>query len=139
MPDTVAPTGPRTPDFDDSAHEALSTRYVDVDALPWINTAYDGIEMKILFQDEMRGLMTALFRWQPGARLPMHEHVDIEQSFVLEGSLIDHEGTCTKGQFAWRPAGSTHDAWTEEGCLIYATFQKPNIFLEDPDSTPRKN
>ncbi|MBT5049133.1 MAG: hypothetical protein HOM58_11590 [Rhodospirillaceae bacterium] len=139
MPDTVAPTGPRTPDFDDSAHEALSTRYVDVDTLPWINTAYDGIEMKILFQDETRGLMTALFRWQPGARLPMHEHVDIEQSFVLEGSLIDHEGICTKGQFAWRPAGSTHDAWTEEGCLIYATFQKPNIFLEGPDSTPQKN
>ena len=134
MPNTVAPTGPHTPNFDDSDYEALSTRYVDVDALPWMDTVYEGIDMKILFKDETRGLMTALFRWQPGARLPMHEHVDIEQSFVLEGSLMDHEGSCSKGQFAWRPAGSTHDAWTEEGCLIYATFQRPNKFLEGPEA-----
>lgn len=134
MPDSMTPAGPHTPNFDDSAHGPSSTRYVDVNALPWIDTVYDGIDMKILFKDEARGLMTALFRWQPGARLPMHEHVDIEQSFVLEGSLEDHEGICAKGQFAWRPAGSTHDAWTKEGCLIYATFQSPNKFLEGPEA-----
>jgi anti-sigma factor ChrR (cupin superfamily) len=135
MPDTVAPTGPRTPDFDDSALGPKSTRYVDVDALPWIDTVYAGIDMKILFKDEARGLMTALFRWQPGSELPMHEHTDIEQSFVLEGSLHDDEGICAKGQFAWRPAGSTHNAWSPDGCLIYATFQKPNRFLAGPEAS----
>ena len=135
MPDTFTPNGAHTPNFDDSSLDPMSTRYVDVASLPWNKPVYDGIEIKILFKDETRGLMTALFRWQPGARLPMHEHVDIEQSFVLDGSLIDHEGVCRKGQFAWRPAGSKHDAWTEEGCLIYATFQNPNRFLEGPEAT----
>lgn len=135
MPDNVTPTGPHTPNFDDSTLDAMSTRYVDVDSLTWIDTAYDGIDMKILFKDEARGLMTALFRWQPGSELPMHEHTDIEQSFVLEGSLCDAEGVCSKGQFAWRPAGSTHKAWSPDGCLIYATFQTPNRFLEGPEAS----
>ncbi len=137
MPDDVKPppAGPHTPGLaGQEALAALATRYVDVDALPWIASPYDGIDIKILFQDEARGLMTALFRWQPGTRLPMHEHVDIEQSYVLEGSLCDAEGEARAGQFAWRPAGSTHDAWSPNGCLILATFQKPNRFLEGPEA-----
>lgn len=135
MPDTVAATRPHTPGFDDTGLAPMSTRYVDTDALPWIDTVYPGIEMKILFKDERRGLMTALFRWQPGAELPMHEHTDIEQSFVLEGHLCDEEGECKAGQFAWRPAGSTHRAWSPDGCLLIATFQKPNRFLEGPEAS----
>jgi len=138
MPDDAMPasaTGPHTPGLEGQhALGALDTRYVDVDALPWIASPYEGIDIKILFKDEARGLMTALFRWQPGSRLPMHEHTDIEQSFVLEGSLCDDQGECRAGQFAWRPAGSTHDAWSPGGCLILATFQKPNRFLDGPEA-----
>ena len=106
MADAVAPAGPHTPNFDDDAMDPSSTRYLDVDSLPWMETYYAGIEMKILFKDGKRGVMTALFRWQPGAKLPMHEHTDIEQSYILEGSLSDFEGECKAGNFAWRPAGS---------------------------------
>ncbi len=56
-------------------------------------------------------------RWAPGARLPAHEHVAIEQTYVLEGSFADHAGVCTAGNYVWRRAGSRHDAWTDEGCL----------------------
>lgn len=109
----------------------LASRYVDVGDLPWKPTPCDGVEMKILFQDEERGLMTALFRWAPGARLPLHEHVDIEQTYVLEGSLVDDEGEATEGNFVWRPAGNRHWATAPDGALVLAMFQKPNIFLAD--------
>jgi len=36
--------------------------------------------------------MTALMRFMPGAVLPDHEHAGIEQTYVLEGSLVDKEG-----------------------------------------------
>ena len=36
--------------------------------------------------------MTALMRFAPGAVLPDHEHVNIEQTYVLEGRLVDKEG-----------------------------------------------
>jgi anti-sigma factor ChrR (cupin superfamily) len=91
--------------------------------------------MKILFKDEQRGVMTALFRWQPGAKLPMHEHTDVEQSYVLEGSLCDFEGECKAGDYAWRPAGSKHDAWSPKGCLLLAILLEPNKFLEGPEAS----
>lgn len=135
MPNTVTIAGPHTPNVDDSSMKLSSTRYLDVDGLPWMDTFYDGIEMKILFKDEQRGVMTALFRWQPGAKLPMHEHTDVEQSYVLEGSLCDFEGECKAGDYAWRPAGSKHDAWSPKGCLLLAILLEPNKFLEGPEAS----
>ena len=65
----------------------LASRFVDVASLPWEKTAYAGIEQKTLLVDKQTGLITALMRMAPGARLPDHEHVKIEQTYVLEGSL----------------------------------------------------
>ncbi len=109
----------------------LASRYVDVESLPWKPTQAKGVEMKVLLKDEKTGLMTALFRWAPGARLPLHEHVEIEQSFLLEGSLADDEGEVTAGNFVWRPRGNRHYAVAPKGALVLAMFLRPNIFLED--------
>ncbi len=38
------------------------------------------------------GLVTALMRFAPGAVLPDHEHVEIEQTYVREGKLVDKDG-----------------------------------------------
>lgn len=108
----------------------LASRYVDVASLPWQPTRFAGVEWKILMQDEQRGLLTALMRWAPGARLPLHEHVEIEQTWVIEGSFEDHQGRCTAGNYVWRPMGSRHEAWTTEGCLMLAVFLKPNRFFD---------
>ena len=108
----------------------LASRFVDVDSLPWKPTQCDGVEMKILLEDPDTGLMTALFRWQPGARLPLHEHVEIEQTYVLEGSILDDEGEVTAGNYVWRPAGNRHDAVAPNGALVLGMFLKPNKFLD---------
>ena len=107
----------------------LDSRYVDVDSLPWKPTPCAGIEMKILVEDTQSGLMTALFRWQPGAELTLHEHVEVEQTFVLEGSLVDEEGEVTAGNYVWRPKGNHHTARSPNGALVLSMFLKPNIFL----------
>lgn len=112
----------------------LSSRYVDVEALPWETGRWEGIKSKTLMEDPERGLKTALIQWSPGASLPLHEHVDIEQSFVLEGSLCDEEGECGPGEYVWRPAGSRHRAWSPNGCLLLAIFLKPNKILEGPQA-----
>ena len=108
----------------------LASRFVDVDSLPWKPTQCEGVEMKILLEDPDTGLMTALFRWQPGARLPLHEHVEIEQTYVLEGSILDDEGEVTAGNYVWRPAGNRHDAVAPNGALVLGMFLKPNKFLD---------
>jgi anti-sigma factor ChrR (cupin superfamily) len=110
----------------------LASRYVDVEALPWKPTGYDGIDMKVLLEDEDLGLLTALFRWQPGSTLPLHEHVRIEQTWVLEGSIVDGEGEATVGNFSWRPEGNQHRAHSPNGALVLCFFLSPNKFLEGP-------
>lgn len=108
----------------------LASRYVDVESLPWEKTRFDGIETKILMEDKDSGLLTALFKWEPGAELPFHEHVDIEQTYVLEGRVVDEEGEVTAGNFVWRPAGSRHVARAPEGALLIGFFLQPNLFLD---------
>ena len=107
----------------------LASRYVKVDDLPWKPTPCAGIDMKILLEDKETGLLTALFRWQPGAELTLHEHVEVEQTFVIEGSLVDDEGEVTAGNYVWRPKGNRHIAKSPGGALVLSVFLKPNIFL----------
>ena len=107
----------------------LASRYVDVASLPWKPTPCAGIDMKILVEDPKTGLMTALFRWQPGSELGLHEHVETEQTYVLEGSLVDEEGEVTAGNYVWRPKGSRHIARSPNGALVLSMFLRPNIFL----------
>ena len=103
--------------------------------MEWKKTRFPGCEAKTLMFDPKTGLMTALMRFAPGAVLPDHEHVNIEQTYVLEGRLVDKEGPakgieCKKGEFIWREPGSRHSAWCPEGGLMLAIFQVPNKFFE---------
>jgi anti-sigma factor ChrR (cupin superfamily) len=107
----------------------LASRYVDVESLPWKPTPCPGIEMKVLLEDKDTGLLTALFRWQPGSELTLHEHIEVEQTFVLEGSLVDDKGEVTAGNYVWRPKGNRHIAKSPNGALVLSIFFKPNIFL----------
>lgn len=108
----------------------LESRYVEVDKLPWKQTPTPGIDMKILMEEPETGLLTALFRWQPGTQLPLHEHVEVEQTYVLEGSIVDDEGEVRAGDYVWRPKGNRHLARSPNGALVISFFLKPNVFLQ---------
>ena len=113
----------------------VASRLVDVESLPWQATRFTGIHVKPLLVDPASGLTSVLMRMDPGAVLPHHEHVLIEQTWVLEGHLVDSEGPdagmeCKAGQFIWRPAGSRHSAWSPKGGTFLAIFQIPNKFYD---------
>jgi anti-sigma factor ChrR (cupin superfamily) len=113
----------------------LVSRHVRVGDMEWQKTRFPGCEVKTLLFDRDSGLVTALMRFEPGAVLPDHEHVKIEQTYVIEGKLVDREGpdaglSVPTGDFVWRPAGSRHSAWCPEGGLMLAMFQVPNKFFE---------
>ena len=117
-----------------AGHDGLrrgDSRFVDVASLPWEETQFPGVHAKTLLVDPASGLLTALVKMEPGAVLPDHEHVRIEQTYVLEGSLNDPEGSCTAGNFVWRPSGSRHEAHAPRGGLFLAVFQVPNRFFSE--------
>jgi anti-sigma factor ChrR (cupin superfamily) len=106
----------------------LRSHYVTTSAMPWQPTAFDGIEMKILYRDD-EGRSTILFKMAPGAVVPLHEHTALEQTYLLEGSLEDAEGSCGAGDFVWRPGGNVHVACAPEGALLLSFFTGPNRFF----------
>lgn len=113
-----------------SMKEADRSVYVDVSKISWEPTTHAGVETKLLYADPS-GRQTMLVRMAPGAKLPDHRHVGVEQSFVLEGTLVDEDGTCTAGNFVWRRPGSVHTAWSPDGCVVLAIFERPNEFLSE--------
>ena len=107
------------------------SHYVDVEKLPWEPTPFPGVEMKILWRDPDSEAFTGLFRMAPGSVLPQHRHIGVEQTFVLEGRLVDDEGSCAAGNYVWREARSVHTAHAPDGCLMIGIFQKANEFFDE--------
>ena len=68
------------------------SHFVRPDDMPWEKMRFPGCEVKTLLFDAKSGLATVLMKMAPGATLPDHEHVLIEQTYVLSGSLVDKEG-----------------------------------------------
>src|ERR1700709_1842147 len=107
----------------------LRSTFVAAASMQWQPTQFAGIEMKILYSDD-EGRSTILFKMAPGAVVPLHEHTALEQTFMLEGSLEDSEGSCSAGDFVWRPGGNVHVAHAPNGATFISIFNRPNRFFD---------
>ena len=114
---------------DSSALKALASRFINTDEVPWVETN-PGNKMKVIYHDPATGMLTILSRLSPGCGIPAHVHEDLEQTFVLEGSLVDDEGECTAGNFVIRAKGSRHAPTAPKGCTMLVFFLKPTEGLK---------
>jgi quercetin dioxygenase-like cupin family protein len=108
--------------------------YVNPDRMEWNKTRFDKVSIKVLYENKERGEMTCLLKLDPGAVIPFHLHPDTEQSYVLDGSVEDHDGRATVGQFIWRKPGSKHGNTSVDGALLLAIYRKPNIYFHLKES-----
>ena len=113
----------------------LSSCFAESHELPSEGTRYPSLSAKTLLVDRRPGLLTVQLKMEPGAVLPDHGHVQIGQTFAIEGALVCGEGTCSAGNFVWGPAGSRHSACVPNGGLMPANFQLPNKFFEGDGRT----
>ncbi|NQV91999.1 cupin domain-containing protein [Candidatus Woesearchaeota archaeon] len=85
-----------------------------------------GVEIKHLHEHQKAKIV--MIKFSPGAKVPKHEHEGGEEIYVLDGTLIDEEGTYTKGAYLYNPPKSTHTTHSPEGCTLLVTwFGKVNI------------
>jgi anti-sigma factor ChrR (cupin superfamily) len=104
--------------------------FVDVLKMPWTASKFPGVDFKVLYQND-DGMLTVLTRMKPGSFIPLHTHTEVEQTYVLEGSLEDEQAPAIAGNFVWRPGGNTHIAHAPNGCLSISFFTKPNKFFDE--------
>ena len=84
----------------------------------WQSCGSDGFLIKPLMEDSTKGIRTWLMKVEPGAFSPMHDHVEIEQIFVLEGSFYDQNQTYGPGDYVVRAPGAMHSAGSKDGALV---------------------
>ena len=113
----------------DASLGALASRFIETDEVPWIENA-PGHKSKVIYYDPKTELLTILSKLEPGAGIREHTHEDLEQTYVLEGSLVDDEGECTAGNFVIRAKGSRHAPTAPKGCTMLVFFLKPTAALK---------
>lgn len=88
---------------------------------PWINNDGKTSNSSILQLNPAKpfGIGFHVYRMEPGARSDAHEHGGDEEFLVLEGRLIDNDGTVYgPGDLVWLGPGTQHYSDAPEGCLL---------------------
>ena len=67
-----------------------------------------------------------IYRMAPGSTSQPHEHTCHEQFLVLEGELMDNDGTVYRaGDFVLLANGTEHSSSTVTGCTLAVFIQTP--------------
>jgi len=99
--------------------------------LPW-KPFQPGVDIYRLYENGDEGPTAALLRFQPGGRVPLHEHTGYEHIFVLSGSQVDENSEAATGSLIINPPGTSHSILSATGCIVLAIYEKPVKFLAKP-------
>ena len=89
-----------------------------------------GVDIYRLYEDGANGATAALLRFQPGGRVPLHEHTGYEHIFVLAGSQVDENSETATGSLIINPPGTSHSILSETGCIVLAIYENSVKFIE---------
>ena len=84
-----------------------------------------------LDDDQPLGIGFHVYRMPPGMTSRPHRHNGHEQFLILEGELIDNDGTVfRKGDLVWFRDGTEHSSHTPNGCLLAVHIAGPEVTVE---------
>ena len=88
--------------------------------------------------DAERDVGFYIYRMEPGSRSTPHRHGGAEEFLIVEGELIDNDGTIYRqGDVVWLAAGTEHTSYTKTGCLVavYAEAAEETLSKSDEAGT----
>ncbi len=95
------------------------------------DATFDPVEEEIgtgilqLNPNASRGTGFYIYRMEPGASSSPHHHLGAEEFFMIEGELIDNDGTIySAGDVVWLEAGTEHTSTSPGGCTIAVFSEK---------------
>ena len=88
-----------------------------------------GVTAHWLYKEPDGGPRAVLLRYEPGARVAVHEHLGYEHILVLEGDQYDEEGTYPTGSFVINPPGTKHSPGSHGGCIALLIYEKAVHFV----------
>jgi quercetin dioxygenase-like cupin family protein len=102
----------------------LKITAIDSSAQPWEERYNDHLQKtlyrKNLFIDPDTGMEVRLVKYPAGVMNTAHTHPCAHGMFVLEGTLVTHDGSFGPGSFVWFPEGQVmeHGATAERDVVV---------------------
>lgn len=90
---------------------------LDARNLEWRPAGAPGVAVKTLYVDPRFPERVTIEQFQPGARVPRHEHPGGEEILVLDGTLEDGDGNYPRGAWVRNPPGSAHWLMAPRGAI----------------------
>ncbi len=114
----VSTTGPGQTDEPDLAGDLKQFVSILASDGRWLELR-EGVLLKNLHVDRATGIATSLVRMLPGTALPVHQHIGVEQFFVIEGDCHVAGQKLMPGDYHRAEAGSIHEStYTVDGTLF---------------------
>ena len=102
-----------------SARQIVSKASLKLRPYDRYGSVIPGMEWHPVSEDKATGACSFFLRFAPGTSSQPHEHVQREEFLVLEGSLVEPDGTVLRpGDFISFPPGSRHHSHSPDGCLL---------------------
>ena len=104
---------------------------IDTTKLPWEERSIDAIGKAVyrkdFFSDSDTGMIVRLVRYPAGVINPAHTHPCGHGMYVLEGTLVTHNGSFGPGCFVWFPEGEVmeHGASADGDVTVVFITNKP--------------
>ena len=115
------------PNSDAAINGDLSERVVvDTATLAWTPSPSRTVWRKRLHRvgPAESGQVTALVRYDAGAKFPVHDHQEGEEIFVLDGIFSDEHGDWPAGTWLLNPEGFRHAPFSRDGCLLFVKLRQ---------------
>lgn len=85
----------------------------------WVERS-PGVRSRVLHVDPSSGRVTSLLRIDAGARIPTHDHVGVEEVFMIDGDCrIEPERVIHAGDYYRAEPGTRHGPASSEGGAIF--------------------
>ncbi len=99
--------------------QIIHTQDAKFDTYDFGGPPLEGISQLDLTYDRNTGFGAYIIRMEPGTETTAHVHTVREEYLILEGDLIEPDGTVLgPGDYVIYHPGSRHSSRTEHGCLI---------------------
>lgn len=89
-----------------------------------------GVRIHWLYRTDDDGPAAALLRYEPGATVPLHEHLGWEHILILSGAQSDGHKRLPEGTLMISAPGTQHAIQSEDGCIALAIWQRQVRLVE---------
>lgn len=94
----------------------------------WVSSLVTGVERNMLDRHGGEGARaTSIVRYAAGTTFTPHEHPLGEEFLVLSGIFSDEHGDYPAGSYVRNPPGSSHTAYSQQGCELFAKVRQFDV------------